>query len=544
MKHRVLLRRVLPLAVLAAVLYSAGWPASAFFFQKDEAVPSVAAMTKNGPAAEPISFSEEDFVVEGSGKLDSIVITTLPDAAVGCLTLGAQGIQVGDVIAMEAVDGLRFTPLAAPAGLEAQFQFTPVFSDGRSGDAVTVELYLLAEANGAPVAENLELTTYKNVAVTAQFSAVDPEGDLLTYHILNKPARGAVTMPEDGSSEFVYTPYENKTGKDSFTYVAVDAVGNSSDPATVKFQFTPVFSDGRSGDAVTVELYLLAEANGAPVAENLELTTYKNVAVTAQFSAVDPEGDLLTYHILNKPARGAVTMPEDGSSEFVYTPYENKTGKDSFTYVAVDAVGNSSDPATVKIKIEKPNTKVTYADMDGDPAHKAAIRLAEEGIFVGECMGGAYFFQPDAAVTRGEFVAMAMNAAGMEALEDVERTGFADDVSIPTWAKPYVSSALKAGLVQGSRSSDGQVVFQAEEPITAAEAAVLLDRALQVTDVSADTLAEEGIPTWAAQSAANLATCGVLSLDGGLSAPLTRGEAAELLCGALELQDSRDGGWF
>ena len=126
-------------------------------------------------------------------------------------------------------------------------------------------------------------------------------------------------------------------------------------------------------------------------------------------------------------------------------PYENKTGKDSFTYVAVDAVGNSSDPATVKIKIEKPNTKVTYADMDGDPAHKAAIRLAEEGIFVGECMGGAYFFQPDAAVTRGEFVAMAMNAAGMEALEDVERTGFADDVSIPTWAKPYVSSALKAG---------------------------------------------------------------------------------------------------
>ena len=411
MKHRVLLRRALPLAVLAAVLYSAGWPASAFFFQKDEAVPTVAAMTKNGPAAEPISFSEEDFVVEGSGKLDSIVIATLPDAAVGCLTLGAQGIQVGDVIAMEAVDGLRFTPLAAPAGLEAQFQFTPVFSDGRSGDAVTVELYLLAEANGAPVAENLELTTYKNVAVTAQFSAVDPEGDLLTYHILNKPARGAVTMPEDGSSEFVYTPYENKTGKDSFTYVAVDAVGNSS-------------------------------------------------------------------------------------------------------------------------------------DMDGDPAHKAAIRLAEEGIFVGECMGGAYFFQPDTAVTRGEFVAMAMNAAGMEALEDVERTGFADDVSIPTWAKPYVSSALKAGLVQGSRSSDGQVVFQAEEPITAAEAAVLLDRALQVTDVSADTLAEEGIPTWAAQSAANLATCGVLSLDGGLSAPLTRGEAAELLCGALELQDSRDGGWF
>lgn len=149
MKHRVLLRRALPLAVLAAVLYSAGWPASAFFFQKDEAVPTVAAMTKNGPAAEPISFSEEDFVVEGSGKLDSIVIATLPDAAVGCLTLGSQGIQVGDVIAMEAVDGLRFTPLAAPARPGGSVPVHPgLFRRAERPMPVTVELYLLAEANG------------------------------------------------------------------------------------------------------------------------------------------------------------------------------------------------------------------------------------------------------------------------------------------------------------------------------------------------------------------------------------------------------------
>ena len=310
------------------------------------------------------------------------------------------------------------------------------------------------------------------------------------------------------------------------------------------FRFTPVFADGQSGEEVSVELHLLSEANGAPVAEHLTLTTYKNVAVTGQFSAVDPEGDLITYHLIKKPARGAVTMPEEGGSTFVYTPYEDKTGKDSFTYVAVDAVGNASDPATVKLRIEKPDTKVTYSDMEGDPAHKAAIRLAEEGIYVGECMGGAYFFQPDAAVTRGEFVAMAMDAAGVEALAGVERTGFADDEAIPTWAKAYAASALKAGLVQGSRGADGQVVFQAEEPITAAEAAVLLDRALQVTDVSAETWAAEGVPAWAAQSAANLATCGVLPAGSTLESTLTRGEAAQMLCSALELLDSRDTGWF
>lgn len=61
--------------------------------------------------------------------------------------------------------------------------------------------------------------------------------------------------------------------------------------------------------------------------------------------------------------------------------------------------------------IEKPDTKVTYADLEGSAAHKAAIRLAEEGILVGESHGGRYFFQPEQTVSRAEFLALAMDAA-------------------------------------------------------------------------------------------------------------------------------------
>ena len=285
-----------------------------------------------------------------------------------------------------------------------------------------------------------------------------------------------------------------------------------------------------------------AQTNAAPVAEDLSLSTYQNVAVTDRFSAVDPEGDLLTYRLVKKPARGSVSLGEDG--RFVYTPYENKTGKDSFTYLAMDESGNASDPATVKIQIRKPDTKVTYADLSGHPAHKAAVRLAEEGVFVGECLGGQYFFQPDQPVSRSEFVTMAMQAAGVDALDGVTRTGFADDEAIETWAKPYVSAALKSGLIQGTVDGAGRVVFQGESVITAAEAAVILDRALSVTDVDAAAFSPEGAPAWAAQSAANLSTCGVLPEETGLADTLTRGEAAQLLCAALELLDSRDTGWF
>ena len=64
--------------------------------------------------------------------------------------------------------------------------------------------------------------------------------------------------------------------------------------------------------------------------------------------------------------------------------------------MAEDGEGNVSQPAVVSIKIQKPDTKVTYSDMAGNPAHKAAIALAERDIFVGEQMGETWFFRPEA----------------------------------------------------------------------------------------------------------------------------------------------------
>ena len=213
-------------------------------------------------------------------------------------------------------------------------------------------------------------------------------------------------------------------------------------------------------------------------------------------------------------------------------------------------MGNTSAPATVKVKIEKASTKVTYADMDGIPAYKAAIRLAEEGIFVGECMGGEYFFNPDTPRVPQRVPHHDHEGRRAGRLEDVTTTGFADDAAIPTWAKGYAASALKAGVVQGAADEAGRIVFNAEDTITRAEAAVLLDRALQVSDVAeTGALVDELVPAWAVQSAANLETCGVLTADSagalGLSEQLTRADAAEMILGALEVLDARDsGGWF
>ena len=148
--------------------------------------------------------------------------------------------------------------------------------------------------------------------------------------------------------------------------------------------------------------------NAAPIAENLTLNTYKGVAISSRFAAVDPEGDLVTFQIVDSPARGQVTLDENDPAAFWYTPYEGKKGKDSFTYVAIDDKGNQSEPATVKITIEKQKTTVSYSDLDGNSAHYAALRLAEAGVYTGRRVGDLYCFEPDGVFSREEFLTMAM----------------------------------------------------------------------------------------------------------------------------------------
>lgn len=434
-------RRAVTILLGAALLCSLTIPASAFFWKKTSDAPSVSSLSHSVLVGTTLQFSPDDFAVAGSkDTLSSITITSLPDRSCGVLSIGSQPLEQGAMILATALDGLRFQTMNAP----------------------TVE--------------------------------------------------------------------------------------------STSFSFAPIFSSGTQGKEVTVELHLLREENQAPIAENMSLSTYKNVPVTGYFQAVDAEGDPLTFQITDTPARGSVAAAEDGTTRFTYTPYENKTGKDSFTYVAVDSAGNISNPAKVSIRIEKASTAVSYSDMDASPAHKAAIRLAEEGIFVGEYVNGQYFFCPDTPVSRSQFLAMAMSAAGLEPLEQVSVTGFADDATIPTWAKGYVSSALMAGAIHGTRDEQGRVVFSPHSTVTRAEATVILNDLLDVSDVAVQTWSDLGLGSdaqdhWALQAAANLTTSGVLrpehstaqTLDNGL----TRADVAEMLDSSLDVMERRENnGWF
>ena len=284
---------------------------------------------------------------------------------------------------------------------------------------------------------------------------------------------------------------------------------------------------------------------GAPIARELSISTYRGIPYRAQFLATDSEGDDMTYAVAEAPRKGTVTIE---GADFVYTPDDGVTGGDSFTYTATDSAGHVSQPAKVTVTIEKTRSGVTYSDTEGSDAAAAAQHLAETGVFTGAKIGDQYYFEPEKTVSRGEFLAMALETAGRE-VTSVTMTGFCDDEAIPTWSKAYAAAGVADGIVQGKTTDQG-VAFQGEEAITFSEAATILDRVLDLGDVDLETwyADREAVPSWAAQAVANMESVSVLSAGSfgsdAMSEPVTRADAARMLSAAGQLLDGEEPGMF
>lgn len=306
------------------------------------------------------------------------------------------------------------------------------------------------------------------------------------------------------------------------------------------------FAAENSGYAMTCALYLLPALNFAPTVEladenALAVSTHRSISCFGTLPAYDPEGDPLVYEIVTAPKKGSVILTDTGAGDYRYTPTEGKTGRDSFRYVVRDKYGNYSSAATVSITITRPKTAVVFADMTDHWAHNAALTMVEAGIMQGRRVGSVTCFDPLEAVSRGEFLVMAMNAAGVTDVPAAVDTGFADDDAIPTAMKGYVAAAVELGYIRG-RVVDGQSVFCPDDAITRAEAAVMLGSILDaavptVKPVFSDA---DSVPDWAYDALSALNAIGVMSGTGSgviaAAAPLNRAQAAQILCAVMKLK--------
>ncbi len=290
--------------------------------------------------------------------------------------------------------------------------------------------------------------------------------------------------------------------------------------AQATISYLPIY-ENRVEKSAVMTIGIRGKEDKAPIAQDMTIETYKNLSNDGTLKASDPEDQALSFTVIRQPKRGSVEVREDGT--FTYTPKKNKVGVASFTYTATDPAGNVSRTATVTVQILKPTVAGQYADTAGHSCRFAAEWMKNTGLFVGEQVGGNSCFYPDKTVSREEFLAMVIQVLDIP-LEDIGSAQLPADA--PQWLRPYLLAAQRSGL-----TANWQDTGAMSDPVTGAEAAVMLQNALDLTVSSqilesAQTDARQEVPSWAYASLTVMAENGVM-LDAGKA--LTRADVAETL---------------
>lgn len=289
---------------------------------------------------------------------------------------------------------------------------------------------------------------------------------------------------------------------------------------TDSINFAPV--TGQTGDAVAV-------------------WTQSDIAAYGTLSASDPEGDELVFEITKYPEKGIISLTNSSSGDYIYTPCDGLTGKDSFSYIVRDCFGNYSEEAAVEIEIDKRTAELVFADMEGHWAHNAALVMAAENSMDVRSVGGELYFDPDEEITREDFVVTVMKALGSGEIPTCP-TNFADDDAISTDAKGYIARAAELGIIKGSQE-DGVSYFKPQDSITRAEAAVVLNSIIGAAEPDAVPVFADvsAVPAWAKGALYALTDAGIFKGTGnGYISPnsvLSRGETAQILLTVKQIYD-------
>ncbi len=183
-----------------------------------------------------------------------------------------------------------------------------------------LEMIISDGANNPPIAHGQSLTMANHRPRDIALSAVDFDGDPLTYHIQSQPTHGSVSL---SGTTATYQPEPGYVGNDSFSFVANDG-SDDSNPATVGITVTAnhaPFTFGTEGP-----IWVQSTA-----ATQLELTWY----------AGDEDNDPLTWTIVTPPSNGTLT-PTIEAGVFLYDPVDGYRGPDSFSFKVSDGLEDSN----------------------------------------------------------------------------------------------------------------------------------------------------------------------------------------------------------
>ncbi|MCV7279281.1 tandem-95 repeat protein [Mycolicibacterium flavescens] len=216
--------------------------------------------------------------------------------------------------------------------------------------------------NPTAVADAITTSEDTDVDITVLDNDIDadrPAGDVLTVTDYTQPTNGSVVLNDDGT--FTYTPNENFTGEDSFSYTVSD------EASPWHLHGLGGFFGGGGHSSTTTVTVTVGAVNDAPEALDDNFTTNEDTAVEGALpDGIDVDGDSLTYEITRPPEHGTITAFDPVTGSYTYVPdaddlAEGETREDSFDYVVNDG-DVDSNTATVSIVITGVNDAPVAAD--------------------------------------------------------------------------------------------------------------------------------------------------------------------------------------
>ncbi|MFC4600027.1 S-layer homology domain-containing protein [Cohnella hongkongensis] len=215
---------------------------------------------------------------------------------------------------------------------------------------------------------------------------------------------------------------------------------------------------------------------------------------------------------------------KEGDNVIPLTVHAEDGSRKTYTLTVERATTQPSEP----IETAEPDAPlISFADIAGHWAEGDIERAAAEGIVSGYPNGT---FRPNDPVTRAEFAAMLVGALKLEG--KVAALPFTDEALIGAWAKQAVAHAVQAGIVIGN--SDGSFrpnaqITRAEMAVMIARALKLQTDAGAFTGYADD----DTIPRWARGAVKAIRELGIVNGRGGNRfAPnetATRAEATAML---------------
>ena len=235
----------------------------------------------------------------------------------------------------------------------------------------------------------------------------------------------------------------------------------------------------------------------------------------------EPDGDAFTVKVIGYPTNGFISVDKDG--KIVYVPEDGFSGSDTMVYSVMDKYGAESERATLDIKVEKNESGIEFADMQRDMSNLYAHRMCSNNVMVYRISEGKYYFDPEAAVTKMEFLVMAMCVSGEDAgIVAVADSAVNDDNGLSSGLKGYLSAANDKGLILLENGG-----FSPNEKITVADASYIIASILKLPKAGmADSSADASAVYASMIAAADAGFFETLSPD----AVITKQEAAKLLC--------------